>query len=166
MSANLSQAPSDKSRIQVGDSAPDFTLPTQKTGELFHLHDMIGKSVLVLYFYPKDNTPGCTSEACSFRDSYEAFKQIGAEVIGVSSDSEESHQQFASKYKLPFTLLSDKGGALRKRYGVPSTLGLLPGRVTYVIDKEGIVRHIFSSLMNIDKHVTEALEVIRSIEQQ
>jgi len=166
MDTNLSQAPASKGKVQVGDPAPDFTLPTQKTGELFHLHDMIGKSVIVLYFYPKDDTPGCTSEACSFRDSYETFKQAGAEVIGVSSDSEESHQQFASKYKLPFTLLSDKGGALRKKYGVPATLGLLPGRVTYIIDKKGVVRHIFSSQTNIGKHVTEALEVVRSIAQQ
>jgi thioredoxin-dependent peroxiredoxin len=166
MDTNLSQAPAGKGKVQVGDPAPDFTLPTQKTEQLFHLHDLIGKSAIVLYFYPKDDTPGCTSEACSFRDSYETFKQVGAEVIGISSDSEESHQQFASKYKLPFTLLSDKGGALRKKYGVPTTLGLLPGRVTYIIDKEGIVRHIFSSQMHIDKHVTEALEVVRSIAAQ
>ena len=166
MSINPPQAPAGKGKVQVGDAAPDFTLSTQKTGELFHLHDLIGKSAIVLYFYPKDNTGGCTAEACSFRDSYEAFKQAGAEVIGVSSDSEESHQQFASKYKLPFILLSDKGGALRKRYGVSATLGLLPGRVTYIIDKEGIVRHIFSSQINIDKHITEALEVVQSIAQQ
>jgi peroxiredoxin Q/BCP len=166
MSVNLPQSSADKGKVQVGDSAPDFTLPTQKTGEMFHLHDLIGKSAIVLYFYPKDDTPGCTSEACSFRDSYETFKQAGAEVIGVSSDSEESHRQFASKYKLPFILLSDKGGALRKKYGVPTTLGMLPGRVTYVIDKEGIVRHIFSSQTNINKHITEALEVVRSIAQQ
>lgn len=166
MNANPSQAPSGKGRVQVGDPAPDFTLPTQKTGETFHLHDMIGKSALVLYFYPKDDTPGCTSEACAFRDSYETFKQAGAEVIGISSDSGESHRQFASKYQLPFILLSDKGGALRKTYGVPTTLGLLPGRVTYVIDKEGIVRHIFSSQTNIDKHITEALAIVQSIAAQ
>lgn len=166
MNTHLSQASTGKDKVKVGDSAPDFTLPTQKTGELFHLHDRIGKSAIVLFFYPKDNTQGCTVEACSFRDSYETFKQSGAEVIGVSSDSEESHQRFASRYKLPFILLSDKGGSLRKRYGVPATLGLLPGRVTYIIDKEGIVRHIFSSQINIEKHITEALEVVRSIAQQ
>ena len=163
MNTDNQQAPSGKSKLQVGDRAPDFTLPTQKTGELFHLHDMIGKSAIVLYFYPKDNTQGCTSEACSFRDSYEVFKQAGAEVVGVSSDTEESHQQFASKYKLPFILLSDKNGALRKMYGVPATLGLLPGRVTYIIDKEGVVRYIFSSQIHIDRHITEAIRVLQEI---
>lgn len=163
MSADTPQAPSGKGKVQVGDRAPNFTLPTQKTGELFHLQDFIGKSFLVLYFYPKSNTPGCTAEACSFRDSYEVFKQAGAEVIGVSSDSEEAQQQFASKHKLPFILLSDKGGALRKMYGVPTTLGLLPGRVTYVIDKEGVVRHIFSDQMNATKHIGEALKVVEEI---
>lgn len=163
MSADTPQAPSGKGKVQVGDLAPNFTLPTQKTGELFHLQDFIGKSFLVLYFYPKSGTPGCTAEACSFRDSYEVFKQAGAEVIGVSSDSEEAQQQFASKHKLPFILLSDKGGALRKMYGVPTTLGLLPGRVTYVIDKEGVVRHIFSDQMNATKHIGEALKVVEEI---
>lgn len=163
MSADTPQAPSGKGKVQIGDHAPNFTLPTQKTGELFHLQDFIGKSFLVLYFYPKSDTPGCTAEACSFRDSYEVFKQAGAEVIGVSSDSEEAQQQFASKHKLPFILLSDKGGALRKMYGVPTTLGLLPGRVTYVIDKEGVVRHIFSDQMNATKHIGEALKVIQEI---
>ncbi len=150
--------------VQVGDPAPDFTLPTQKAGESFHLRDMLGK-VLVLYFYPKDDTKGCTVEACSFRDNYEAFKEAGAEVIGVSSDSEESHQRFASKYHLPFILVSDKGGALRKLYGVPATIGILPGRVTYVIDKQGIVRHIFNDMFHPQKHIDEALQVIRSLQE-
>jgi len=163
MNTNTQQAPSGKGKVQVGDRAPDFTLPTQKTGELFHLQDLIGKSFLVLYFYPKSNTPGCTAEACSFRDSYEVFKQAGAEVIGVSSDSEETQQQFSSKYKLPFILLSDKGGALRKMYGVPTTLGLIPGRVTYVIDKDGIVRHIFNDQMNATRHMNKALQVVQEI---
>lgn len=152
-----------KSKLQVGDSAPDFSLPTQKADESFHLQDMIGKSTIVLYFYPKDNTTGCTAEACSFRDSYEVFKAAGAEVIGVSADSEESHQQFASKHRLPFLLLSDKQGILRKLYGVPTTLGVLPGRVTYVIDKQGIIRHIFNDMLNAQKHITEALQVVRTL---
>jgi peroxiredoxin Q/BCP len=155
------QAPSGKAKLQVGDRAPDFTLPTQKTGESFHLYDMIGKSAIVLYFYPKNDTPGCTAEACSFRDSYEVFQEAGAEVIGVSSDSVASHQQFASKYKLPFILLSDKNGELRKKYGVATTLGFMPGRVTYVIDKEGIVRHIFSSQFAPEKHIVEAIRVLQ-----
>lgn len=149
--------------VRVGDPAPDFTLPTQKEGEAFHLGDMIGKSVIVLYFYPKDNTSGCTAEACSFRDNYEVFKEAGAEVVGVSSDSEESHQRFAAKHRLPFTLVSDKKGTLRKLYGVPTTMGFLPGRVTYVIDKQGIVRHIFNDMLHAQKHITEALQVVRAL---
>ncbi|MGZ3582091.1 MAG: peroxiredoxin, partial [Ktedonobacterales bacterium] len=121
-------------RVQVDDAAPDFALPTQG-GTLVRLSDFLGKQAVVLYFYPKDNTRGCTAEACAFRDSYEVFKDAGAEVIGVSSDSEESHQQFATQHRLPFVLLSDRDGELRKRYGVPTTFGLVPGRVTYIIDK-------------------------------
>jgi peroxiredoxin Q/BCP len=150
------------SKVQVGDAAPDFTLPTSE-GRSVSLKDFLGKKAVVLYFYPKDNTPGCTAEACAFRDNYEVFKEAGAEVIGMSSDTEESHQQFARNNRLPFILLSDKGGALRKRYGVPSTLGLLPGRVTYVIDKQGIVRHIFSSQFTPEKHIEEALHTIRQL---
>lgn len=148
-------------KVQVGDKAPDFSLPTAN-GKEVSLKDFIGKSAVVLYFYPKDNTRGCTTEACAFRDSYEVFKENGAEVIGVSSDTEESHQQFAQQHRLPFILLSDKGGALRKRYGVPATLGLLPGRVTYVIDKEGVVRHMFSSQLALDKHISEALRIVKT----
>ena len=147
----------------MGDRAPDFTLPTQKSGATFHLYDLIGKSAIVLFFYPKDNTPGCTTEACSFRDSYEVFQEVGAEVVGVSSDSEASHRRFANKYKLPFILLSDLGGVVRQFYGVPATFGLLPGRVTYVIDKQGIIRHIFSSQFAPQKHIIEALRVLQEI---
>ena len=152
-------------RLKVGDSAPDFTLPSQ-TGEFVSLKEMIGKKEIVLYFYPKDNTPGCTTEACAFRDSYEVFKEFGAEVIGVSSDSTESHRGFAARYGLPFTLLSDAEGKVRKLYSVPSTFGIIPGRVTYIIDIKGIVRHIFSSQMNPRKHIDEAVGVMRSIREQ
>jgi thioredoxin-dependent peroxiredoxin len=152
-------------KVQVGDKAPTFSLPTQ-AGTNTSLDDFLGKSAVVLYFYPKDNTSGCTAEACSFRDSYEVFKKAGAEVIGVSSDSEESHQQFASKNHLPFLLLSDKKGALRKLYGVNTALGILPGRVTYVIDKEGVVRHVFSDMLNANKHIDEALKVVQEIAAQ
>jgi len=148
------------SGIQVGDAAPDFDLPDAR-GRRVRLADFKGKRGVVLYFYPKDDTPGCTKEACSFRDSYEEFRDAGAEVIGVSSDSEASHRSFAEKYRLPFVLVADAGGELRKRYGVPSTLGLLPGRVTYVIDREGIVRHVFNSQLQAAKHVDEALAVLR-----
>lgn len=149
--------------IKVGDKAPDFTL-TSSTGEQVSLKDFLGQKSVVLYFYPKDDTPGCTAESCAFRDSYEIFKQAGAEVIGVSGDSQQSHQQFASKHNLPFILLSDSGNKLRQLYGVPSTLFILPGRVTYVIDKEGVVRHIFDSMMNFQGHVEEALKTLKNME--
>jgi peroxiredoxin Q/BCP len=148
--------------VQIGDLAPDFTLPTQ-TGSTVSLKDFLGKSTVVLYFYPKDNTGGCTKEACSFRDSYEIFKEAGAEVIGVSSDSVASHNKFAQKHQLPFILASDTGGKLRKRYGVPTALGILPGRVTYVIDKQGIIRHIAFSHFVPEKHITEALNTLKAL---
>lgn len=159
---DVSDGRASKGRVQVGDAAPDFALPTQ-SGALVRLSDFLDKQAVVLYFYPKDNTTGCTAEACAFRDSYEVFKDAGAEVIGVSADSEESHQQFAAQHRLPFVLLSDGDGDLRRRYGVPTTFGVLPGRVTYVIDKQGIVRHIFSSQINVQKHVTDALETLRAL---
>ena len=164
MSVHYNQSRSASKGVKVGDRAPDFTLPSL-TGEPVSLESFLGKKAIVLYFYPKDNTPGCTAEACSFRDSYEVFQEAGAEVIGVSSDSEASHQQFASKYKLPFILLSDLGGVVRKFYGVPSTFGLIPGRVTYVIDKEGIVRNIFSSQFAPEKHIVEAIRVLQETTQ-
>ena len=160
--SDTSASGAGKGRVQVGDSAPDFALPTQ-SGALVRLSDFLGKQAVVLYFYPKDNTAGCTAEACAFRDSYEVFKDAGAEVIGVSADSEESHQEFAAQYRLPFLLLSDRDGELRRRYGVPTTFGVMPGRVTYIIDKQGIVRHIFSSQINVQKHVTEALQTLRTL---
>ena len=149
--------------IGVGDKAPDFTLPSQ-SGEQVRLQDRLGQGVVVLYFYPKDETSGCTREACAFRDSHEVFTDAGAEVIGVSSDSVDKHAAFAAHHKLPFTLLSDKGGKVRKAYEVPSTLGFIPGRVTYVIDRDGTVRHVFNSMTNIDRHVKDALEVVRRLQ--
>jgi peroxiredoxin Q/BCP len=147
--------------IRAGDKAPDFTLPTQD-GTSVRLADLLGKGPIVLYFYPKDDTPGCTAEACSFRDAYEDFKEAGAEVVGVSSDSASKHKAFADKHRLPFLLVADEDGVVRKRYGVKSTLGLFPGRVTYVIDREGTVRHVFSSQLQATKHVTEALEALKA----
>lgn len=147
--------------VKVGDTAPDFTLSSQ-SGASVSLKDLHGKCV-VLYFYPKDDTPGCTKESCAFRDQYQVFIDAGAEVIGVSADSPESHQRFAAKYQLPFTLLSDPGNQVRKLYGVPATLGLLPGRVTYIIDREGIVQHIFNSQFNFQGHVEEALKTLQQI---
>jgi thioredoxin-dependent peroxiredoxin len=149
--------------IQVGDKAPDFTLPSQ-SGEQVRLYDRLGQNAVVLYFYPKDNTSGCTAEACAFRDNYEVFTEAGADVIGVSSDPVDRHAGFAGKHNLPFTLLSDRGGQVRKLYGVPATLGLIPGRVTYVIDRDGTVRHVFSSMTNIGQHVSDALKTVQSLQ--
>ena len=149
--------------IGVGDKAPDFTLPSQ-SGEQVRLQDRIAQGVVVLYFYPKDETSGCTREACAFRDSHEVFTDAGAEVIGVSSDSVDRHAAFATHHKLPFTLLSDEGGKVRKAYGVPAALGFIPGRVTYVIDRDGTVRHVFNSMTNIGGHVKDALEVVRQLQ--
>jgi peroxiredoxin Q/BCP len=148
---------------QVGHEAPDFTLPDQ-TGTPVSLHDYRGKQVVVLYFYPKDNTRGCTAEACGFRDGHEAFVEAGATVIGISSDPVDSHQAFAGRHHLPFVLLSDPDAAVRRRYGVPRSLGVLPGRVTYVIDRDGTVRHVFSSMMKIGRHVQDALSIVKQLQ--
>jgi thioredoxin-dependent peroxiredoxin len=148
--------------IQAGDRAPEFTAQSQ-TGQTVSLAEFRGSKTVVLFFYPKDGTAICTKEACSFRDAYEAFVDAGAAVIGVSSDSAESHQAFVSGHRLPFLLLADEDGSLRKLFGVPKTLGMLPGRVTYVIDKEGVVRHVFNSQFAADRHVAEALAVVRRL---
>ncbi len=153
-----------QNKISIGSQAPDFSLNDQN-GKEVSLKGLLSKGPLVLYFYPKDETPGCTKEACSFRDQYEDFKSVGAQVIGVSSDSVDSHRRFTEHYRLPFILLSDVGGAVRKQYGVPSTLGLLPGRVTYVIDRQGIIRYVFSSQFNAVKHTEEALKVLKELDQ-
>jgi len=146
---------------QQGQPLPDLDL-TAEDGEHLGTEELKGQKT-VLYFYPKDDTPGCTKEACSFRDGYEQFEKLEAEVIGVSSDSTKSHQRFAQRHGLPFVLLSDEEGEVRKLYGVPNTLGLFPGRVTYVIDNEGVVRHVFSSQLGVTKHVEEALVALESI---
>ena len=150
--------------VRVGDIAPDFELPAQ-TGETVRLSDYRGKRVVVLYFYPKDETPGCTAQACAFRDSYEIFSDAGAEVIGISSDSVASHERFAGAHRVPFALLSDDDGRVRKSYGAKSSFGL-PGRITYVIDPDGVVRHMFSSMTNIGGHVEGALAVVRELTEQ
>ena len=152
-------------KVNVGDKAPDFTLDSQ-TGENVTLSDFFGKKNVVLYFYPKDETPGCTREACTFRDSYELFTDLGAEVIGVSADTVESHKAFAEHHNLPFTLLSDLDNNVRKLYGATSTLGFIPGRVTFIIDKKGVVRHVFSSQLQPEKHIEEAKEVLKRINEE
>jgi thioredoxin-dependent peroxiredoxin len=151
-----------KEKVEVGSVAPDFTLSSQ-SGEMVSLKDFFGKKPIVLFFYPKDDTPDCTKQACAFRDDYEEFGKLDAEVIGLSSDSVESHKSFAARHNLPFTLLSDEGSKVRKLYRVPNAFGLFPGRVTYVIDEEGMVRHIFSSQLGVEQHVEEALKYLRSV---
>jgi peroxiredoxin Q/BCP len=146
-------------KVDVGDVAPDFTLPDQ-SGTPVRLQDLIGRKTIVLYFYPKDETPGCTLEARAFRDSYDTFTAQGAEVVGVSADTVRAHRRFTQHYDLPFILLSDRDGAVRKLYGVEKTLGLLPGRVTYVIDRGGVVRHVYSSQLRATRHTREALAAL------
>ncbi len=151
--------------VKVGDKAPDFTLPSQM-GDNVTLSEFFGKKNVVLYFYPKDETPGCTKEACTFRDNYEELTKLGAEVLGVSGQSVESHKSFATHYGLPFILLSDEDNKVRELYGVPSTMGFLPGRVTYIIDKKGTVRHIFNSQTQAPRHVEEAKKTLMEIERE
>lgn len=153
---------SSNTGLSAGVEAPDFTLNDQH-GQPVSLASLRGQKNVVVYFYPKDDTPGCTKESCAFRDQFTAFSDAGAEVLGISSDSEASHKAFAEKYRLPFRLLADRGGKVRNAYKVPSTFGLLPGRVSFVIDKSGVIRHAFNSQMNATQHVAEALRVLSSL---
>jgi len=148
--------------ILIGDPAPEFSV-LDSQGRLLALNDFRGKKAVVLFFYPADESPICTKEACAFRDAYQDFVDAGAEVIGVSGDSGQSHQRFAENHRLPFRLVSDADGALRRAFGVPKTFGMVPGRVTYVIDQQGSVRHLFSSQLNAARHVSEALAVLKKI---
>ena len=125
--------------VKIGEFAPDFTLPDQD-GEPVTLSNYRGESSVVLFFYPKDFSPGCTTQACHFRDSYEDFTDLGAEVLGISSDSVESHKKFLDEYLFPFRLLSDEGGKIRKLYGATKGFGLLPGRYTFIIDTQGVIK--------------------------
>ncbi len=148
--------------LTEGKAAPDFTLLNQQ-GNSVRLYDLLDQGPVVLYFYPKDDTPGCTTEACSFRDHYTEFKTAGAEVVGVSGDSAEKHSNFAKNHRLPFVLLSDPGRKVHQLYRVPKTLFLLPGRVTYVIGRNRKIRMAFNSMWKPTQHVKEALGVVSSI---
>ncbi len=150
--------------IKIGSSIPAFILPDQN-GNLFDISSVLGKKNLVIYFYPKDDSPGCTAQACSFRDQYEVFKEADALIIGISGQSVESHKEFAEKHRLTFTLLSDEGNKIRKQFGVPTNLlGFLPGRVTYIADKTGKVIYLFNSQMQSTKHVDEALRILKKMQ--
>jgi thioredoxin-dependent peroxiredoxin len=149
-------------KVGVGDRAPDFDLPST-TGENVKLSSFAGKKAVVLFFYPKDESYGCTAEACDFRDNHGAFAKAGAEVLGVSADSIASHKKFQDKNSLPMTLLSDPDNRVRDEYGVKATLGLLPGRVTFVIDREGVVRYVYDSQLRFTRHVQKALEIVKGL---
>lgn len=151
--------------VKVGDKAPDFTLPSQM-GDNVTLSEYFGKKSVILYFYPKDESLGCTKEACTFRDNYEELANLGAEVLGVSGQSVESHKSFATHYGLPFILLADVDNKVRDLYGVRSTMGIIPGRVTYIIDKKGIVRHVFVSQTQAQRHVEEAKKTLVEIDKE
>ncbi|KAL3825474.1 hypothetical protein ACJIZ3_021503 [Penstemon smallii] len=167
--SNLLSIPSSSSvkssilaKVTEGVIPPAFTLRDQD-GKTVSLSKFKGKPV-VLYFYPADETPGCTKQACAFRDSYEKFKKAGAEVVGISGDNSASHKAFAQKYKLPYTLLSDEGNKVRKEWGVPSDLfGALPGRQTYVLDKNGVCRLIYNNQFQPEKHIDETLKFLKSV---
>jgi len=139
---------------------PDVTLEGD-TGPV-RLRDRLAGKALVVYFYPRDETWGCTKEACSFRDSYEDFVAAGADVIGVSRDDAASHASFKQHHRLPFTLLTDPGGKLAKAWGVFGN-AIAGGRVTFVFDKDGTLRHRFDSKIRFGKHVDEALEVVKQL---
>lgn len=148
--------------LNVGDKAPDFSLKDQK-GMDFRLSSLFGKKNIVLYFYPKDGTAGCTKEACAFRDAYDVFVNSGAEIVGVSSDDFESHKKFIAEHNLPFILLSDEKNEVRKLFGAQTAFGLVPSRVTFVIDKQGIIKMAFSAMLEAKKHTDEALKVIEQL---
>jgi thioredoxin-dependent peroxiredoxin len=153
-------------KLEVGDKAPDF-VRTDENGHPVHLADRIGKKVVVLFFYPADNSAGCTREACAFRDSYEDFQDAGAEVIGVSGGTTEGKQKFIRNNRLPFTLINDADGAVQEMYGIgKGLLVVFPPRITFVIDREGIIRHKFESRINMDAHAKEALQIVQALAKE
>lgn len=147
--------------LQVGDLAPEFALPGPG-GRAVALSEVLERGPVVLYFYPKDETLGCTVEACAFRDDHQRFLAAGAAVVGVSRDDEASHARFAAHHGLPFLLLSDATGEVHRQYGVSSRLGLAD-RVTYVIDGAGVVRHVFDSKVRMRAHVDRSLDLVRQL---
>jgi len=147
--------------LELGSTLPDFTL-TDQNGAEFSISNVKGNLAAVIYFYPKNFTPGCTKEACSFRDSYQDFVDLGATVIGISADDEKSHQKFSQKFNLPFTLLADPKNKVRKLFGVKrGLLGILPGRETYVFNTEGKLTFKFHAL-GADPHIEKALKHLQN----
>lgn len=151
--------------LAVGKKVPFFTL-NNHNGEIFDLKNYIGMKNLVIFFYPKSNTYGCTKEACAFRDHYENFSDAGALVIGISSDLVSVQKDFANKHKLPFILLSDPDQKVRNLFHVKKSLGILPGRATFVVDKKGQIVHQFVSQLQFEKHVEESLQIIKDLKDE
>jgi len=149
--------------LKDGDAAPVFESVTE-SGEKFSLAEMIGKTNVVLYFYPKDFTSGCTKEACTFRDNWDKVTSMGATIVGISSDSPETHSRFKKEHGLQFTLVSDQDKKIRKLYGIDGRF--IPPRVTFVIDKNGKIRNVFNSQINITKHVEESLRILDGISKE
>jgi thioredoxin-dependent peroxiredoxin len=147
------------SKLKPGDQAPDFELFDQNLNK-FRLSDFLNKKPVVIFFYPKDETRVCTKEACCFRDHYKEFQDHGAEVIGISCDSIESHQNFAEKHHLPYRILSDRDGIVKQTYGLSKVLGIIPARETYIINKEGIITKIYRDAFSSQEHVEQALEAL------
>jgi len=155
--------PNNMAKLSVGSLIPQFSLKDQN-GNPFNISSVLGKKNLVIYFYPKDDSPGCTKEACSFRDQFEVFNEADAVIIGISSQSVKSHKEFAEKYRLKYTLLSDEENQVRKLFGVPTNLlGLIPGRVTYVANKQGKIVYLFNSQIQAEQHVSEALKILKGL---
>jgi peroxiredoxin Q/BCP len=151
--------------LKPGTRAPEFCLATPD-GSTVRSTDYIGKKSVVIFFYPKDDTFGCTVESCAFRDSYEDFVAAGAEVIGISADPLRSHLRFREKHSLPFILASDVDHATARAYGVPTGLFRLPGRVTFVVDRLGIVQDVFASRVRVHRHVSRALAIVRGLSRE
>ena len=151
--------------MDLGQSVPNVAIELSD-GSKKLLQDLWRDQVLVLYFYPKDETSGCTVQACTFRDQYQDFCDAGAEVIGISHDPVSSHQQFAANHRLPFLLVSDSDGTLHRLFGVKSIFGFVKGRVTFVIDNTGVVRFKFASRIFFEKHVHVALACVRKLVQE
>lgn len=151
--------------LKKGEEAPDLTLRDQK-GEEVTLSELWKDQVLILFFYPQDHTLGCTQEACAFRDGYPELQEAGAEVVGISSDDASSHRRFQEEHQLPYRLLSDEEGAARKAFGVPKTLGVLPGRASFVIGKDGKILHMFNSQLQFRKHFEKALKIVKGLQKE
>ncbi len=149
-------------RAGVGEKAPDFTLQDQ-SGKTVALHDFAGSKNVVVYFYPKDFTPGCTAETKGFSTVYDQLREMGAEVLGISSGTVGTHREFAEACGASFSLLADEGGKVRKLYDVQPSMWLIPGRTTFVVDKQGVIRHVFTSQTNASGHVAEAIKALKAL---